>query len=216
MPPAFWVSYALLWLLVLVLGLLVVLLYRQLGGQPAAGTPGQPRRPATGPAAGREGLPPGTPVPPVALAWDGAATPARWAPDADGGPGWLLLLTAPGCPTCQAIRDHGAALAAGWPGRTLVWVQHRAADVDTAAVPPPDGWRLAEDPDGAATVALDVPATPFAYAVHPDGTVAAGRRVRGHADVRALLTAAFGAPAPEGGSGSPSADDQPLMRREAT
>lgn len=214
MPALFWVSYTLLWLLVLLLGGLVVLLYRQLGSQLAAPAAAQPApgAPVTG-----EGLPPGTPLPPLRLAWDGATTPTRWAPASNDGPaadgpaadgpaagtpatgqgpgagqgrgaGWLLLLTAPGCGTCKAISVAGAELAADWPDRTFVWLRRHTPD--PAAATAPAGWRLADDPDGSAALALEAPAGPFAYVLQPDGTVAAAGRVTGPDDVRALLTTA--------------------------
>ena len=180
MGAAFWLSYALLWALALLLALLVLLLYRQVGtlllegeGAGAAG-----------------GLPPGAQAPPLELALDGGSGTQRlaWAGGEPAG-GWLLLFTGAGCGACEGLAREVAGLPAAWPSVRFLWVAQEASGGA------PAGWRLARSPDRSAFHAMEVPATPFAYALAPGGTVAARRHVTGAADLHALLRSAFRDPA---------------------
>jgi hypothetical protein len=180
LPGAFWLSYGLLWGVVVSLGLLVVVLYRQLGTQLVAEPAGRP--------AG-DGLALGSPLPPVRLRRGDAQAPADLGAEADGR-GMVLALTMRGCGPCDRLRADAGELPAAWPGVGWLWVQVGGGP---AAAPP--GWERAVAEDRSILTTLEAGSTPFAYALGPDGTVAARGPASDAGALASLAWRAFGPPA---------------------
>src|SRR5687768_13170676 len=106
MPTLFYVSYVALWLLLLVLGVLVFLLYRHFG-LAALGTLEGVQR---------DGLPVGEVAPAVhGVTVEGAAV--AWAPEP--GRSGLLVFAAPDCAPCAAVLPAVDRVAASRNGRRL-------------------------------------------------------------------------------------------------
>ena len=178
MSGLFYVSYAALWVLLLVLGVFVLLLYRHFGMM------------ALGTAEGvqRDGLPIGAVAPDVrGITAEGA--PTTWTP---GGQPALLLFATPGCTPCatvlpavnrlaMALNGRGVAVAAVVPGRR----EDAAKLVETFDLRFPC---LAEDGSGV-TDRYRVRVSPFAFVIGQDGRVLAKGLCSDAERLRALLAA---------------------------
>ena len=179
MPTVFYVSYAALWLLLLVMGVLVLLLYRHFGMMSLGTLEGVQR----------DGLPIGSVAPPIC----GVTADGRdvgWRPQP--GQPQLLLFAAPDCQPCATVLPHVEHLA-------------RAADgaLGIAAVVPgpreevarfveryrPSFPCLAEDGSGAFP-RYRVRVTPFGFVVGTDGRVLAKGLCGDQNRLRGLLEAA--------------------------
>lgn len=180
MDALFYLSYAALWLLLLIEGMLLVLLYRHIGVQ------------ALGTADGvqRDGLPIGEIAPPLSgvtstgerIAW--AQRPER--PQ-------LLLFVAPECAPCARIlpyAKHLGAAAHNQVGLTMLAVVAGQPDaaaqlVEKFALPFPC---LAEEGTGTAD-RYRVRVTPFAFVIGTDGRVLAKGLCDNPTKLRDLLIA---------------------------
>ena len=103
MPTLFYASYAALWLLLLVLGVLLLLLYRHVGLMALGTLEGVQR----------DGLPVGSVAPPIsavtAAGEDRGWQPTRGRPE-------LLIFAAPDCAPCRAVLPAVNRLAAATDG----------------------------------------------------------------------------------------------------
>lgn len=165
MNAAFYVSYAALWALVIMMAVLVLLLYRHFGVM-ALGTLDGIQR---------DGLPIGDAAIP-AIVVDAADQPVTWSPKP--GRSTLLLFASTGCEPCLEVLPYVRALAEAAHERQL------AFDVVTISPGPVDEARdmtaqfggpltaYAENAGGAYS-AWKVRGTPFAFVVDEYGKVAA-------------------------------------------
>jgi len=102
---AFQVSYIVLWLLLLVMGILVLLLYRHFGLVSMGTLEGVQR----------DGVPVGEQAPPVpGISADGE--PVTWRPGPEPA---LLIFASPECEPCQAVLPHVRRLAMTVPRQAL-------------------------------------------------------------------------------------------------
>lgn len=184
MKALFWSSYAILWLLVIVLAGGVLLLYRQFGLMLMPGS----RR------ADLAGLDVGAKAPPLALDFlqNGRAPVLDWDGSESGSPraGWVVVFANPGCSICRGLWDAASdlgTLAHKWPALEFVWIDGRPREGD-----PPQGWTVAVSEDQRASEAMDVPVFPFVYAIEPGGIVSAKRLVNEPEHLSLLVDEAFG------------------------
>ncbi len=177
MPTLFYVSYAALWLLVLVEGGLLLLVYRHFGLMALGTLEGVQR----------DGLPVGEVAPQVSvLTAEGAAvdwSPQRGRPE-------LLLFATPDCEPCGRVLPAVARLAAAANGRHVgvtVLVpgprQEAARLAEQFALPFPC---LAEEGSGASE-RYRVRVTPFAFVIGEDGRILAKGLCSDAEQLRGLL-----------------------------
>ena len=179
MSTLFYVSYVVLWLLLLTLGVLVLLLYRHFGVMSLGTLEGVQR----------DGLPIGSVAPPISGV-TAAGQDTRWDPR--HGQPQLLLFAAPDCQPCATVLPHVERLAQAVNGGLGI----------AAVVPGPrdevarfvDRYRpsfpcLAEDGSGAFT-RYRVRVTPFGIVVGSDGRVLAKGLCGDQVRLRGLLEAA--------------------------
>jgi len=173
MPDMFYVSYAILWLLVIVLTVLLLLVYRHFGLMAMD----------TGEGVQRDGLSVGRSAPPISGV-DSRGKTATWIPGARGRA--LLVFASPDCGPCVEMLPEISRLSSG-----------SGNDLDVMAVVAGDSGRarelqhvtdgsldcIAEDGDEG-FAAYDVRVTPFAFAIDMDGRV----RAKGLANTQQNLT----------------------------
>ena len=182
MTSAFWISYSLLWFLVLVLGGFSFLLYRQVGlvylGSRAGVDHG--------------GVAVGETAPVIELR-SGPGTRLSRRLWGNGTP-TAIVFSLPNCPICDVVATELPTVAARWIGvAAMVWVERD----DLATSPTP---RFAErdtlietayaDLDGWAR--WDVRGTPYVYVVDGDGIIRSRGLVNDGSHVDAVLIAALG------------------------
>src|SRR5919107_2396625 len=179
MSTLFYVSYVALWLLLLMIGVLVLLLYRHFGVMSLGTLEGVQR----------DGLPIGSVAPPISgVTASGQDT--RW--QSKQGQPQLLLFAAPDCEPCATVLPHVERLAHAVDGGLGI----------AAVVPGPkdevvrfvERYRpsfpcLAEDGSGAFT-RYRVRVTPFGFVVGSDGRVLAKGLCGNQVRLRGLLEAA--------------------------
>jgi thiol-disulfide isomerase/thioredoxin len=179
MTTLFYVSYGALWLLLLVMGVLLLLLYRHFGVMSLGTLEGVQR----------DGLPVGS-VAPAISGVTAAGADTGWEPKR--GQPQLLLFAAPDCEPCATVlpaverlaraADGGLGIAAVVPGPR----EEVARFVERYRPPYPC---LAEDGSGAFT-RYRVRVTPFGFVVGGDGRVLAKGLCGDHVRLRGLLEAA--------------------------
>lgn len=181
MSEAFWASYALLWVLVAVLTLLVLLLYRQFG---LMFMPNKERLAL----AGRDL---GSRAPDFELlAVDGAALHLSWGVTGGGPQPRFLLFAAPTCPLCARVWNAVETLALEWPMVEFVWIDGDGPGVGEehdARGSAPAGWLVTQSPGEAAHSAMSVPGFPYGYTIAADGRVLAKGLVNDRSDVEHQL-----------------------------
>jgi hypothetical protein len=184
MSSLFWVTYIVLWILVVALVLMVVLLYRQFG---LMLMPGRRRM-------SLEGLNIDDPAPPLALTFAGGRQPQvlEWDGPADGGRrlGWLLVFALPACPLCEELGQTVGVLPPVWPDVEFVWI----GEAPPVLRAHPAGWRLAESDKEQAHEAMEVPGSPFVYVLKPGGKVAAKGLINNASEMSSLLMEGLGPP----------------------
>jgi thiol-disulfide isomerase/thioredoxin len=179
MSTLFYVSYAALWLLLLVVGVLVLLLYRHFGMMSLGTLEGVQR----------DGLPVGSVAPPIsgitAAGQDTGWEPKRGQPQ-------LLLFAAPDCEPCATVLPHVERLARavdGGLGIAAVVPGPRDEVARFAERYRPTFPCLAEDGSGAFT-RYRVRVTPFGFVIGTDGRVLAKGLCGDQVRLRRLLEAA--------------------------
>lgn len=180
MSTMFYVSYVALWLLLLVIGILLLLLYRHFGVMSLGTLEGVQR----------DGLPVGAAAPPLggvtASGDDAGWEPRRGAVD-------LLLFVSPDCGPCETLLPVVNRLAASPAARRLGITaivpgpRETVARLDEKYHPP--YLCLAEDGSGA-FARFRVRVTPFAFVIGADGRVLAKGLCSDPERLRALLDAA--------------------------
>ena len=132
MSDAFWVSYVLLWVLVVGLLGLVLLLYRQFGMSYLA-----PHAQVS-----MQGLDVGSRAPAVALeGLDGEERGLTWGGSPNGLRARLMLFALPSCSICVDLAGELQTLPDQWPGVEFAWVDGSAQ----AAARPAGGRRARVD-----------------------------------------------------------------------
>lgn len=158
----FWLTYASLWVVTLVLGILVILLYRQVGLVYL----GSRREVEHG------GVPIGGLAPTISVSGWGQPE-LSWAPEtARRAEASLLIFTLPGCSICDDLAANISALHEAWQEDVeFIWIEREGLE------PIPDRFGAAPElgvvsADEEAYTRWDVRAVPFAYLVDRDGRVA--------------------------------------------
>lgn len=193
MSSFFWITYAVQWLFIVVLVVMVLLLYRQFGLMLMSGS-GR---------ANLGGLDIGKPAPALPLQMiDEPGTPVfTWNGSEDGAhPNRIVLLANPQCPICEGLWSAPdlERLATARGDLQWLWIDSRSR-----SAPRPTGWSFAISEDNSAADAMDVPVFPFAYAIDSDGIIAAKRLVNTADDLDLLAQEAF-----------PSGDQPKGMKRD--
>lgn len=177
MSTLFWVSYALLWLLVAVLAVAVLALYHHFGQMYLNS---RESRADPGPERGR----PFTPDKAVDLAGNTVTLPL---PDRPA----LVLFASTTCPICAQLRDHVARISAERPDLpVVVFCEGTEAAVADWAGDLRDTTRVVADPRRRHAHRHDVAGTPVCVAVARDGTVRATAIVNGYERLAELADAA--------------------------
>jgi hypothetical protein len=164
MSEVFWATYAVLWLFVVVLVILVLLLYRQFGLMLMPGV----RR------ANLAGLDIDAVAPPISLEFrdNGRAPILSWsAPElGEGHVAWVALFGNANCSVCKRLwqKDDLAELARSWPSAEWLWIDSRWRPTES-----PFGWTVAVSEAGFAADVMDVPVFPYVYVIKPGGAVLA-------------------------------------------
>jgi hypothetical protein len=186
MSDLFWASYALVWVLVAVLVVLVLLLYRQFGlaflgsgdrvslQGPDLGS----RLPAlelTDPSSRRTES--------VELGADHEA--GRWAAH-------LVLFALPACSICKQLAGVVGELPERWREVEFGWIDApgppASREAPRAALPADTGWRVKLSARQQAHEALDIAAVPFACLLDAYGELVAKRLVTTVEEIDALLS----------------------------
>lgn len=185
MSDAFWVSYVLLWILVVGLVALVLLLYRQFGMSYLT--------PHT--QVSMQGLDVGSRAPAVALdGLDGEDLGLAWGGSPNGLRARLMLFALPSCSICVDLAGELESLPEQWPGVEFAWVDGSAKPRPDRLVDAAPGWIVGTVPDDAAHEAWDVSAVPFAFLVAADGVIVSKRLVNSRRDIEDQLSEALPAP----------------------
>jgi hypothetical protein len=172
----FWLTYGILWFVVVLSLLGVVLLYRHLGTMLMAGRRRIELRGldkgALAPALGLEDRR----DEPFILDWRSA----KRVPAA----GWVVIFANAHCPICKGLWDKGVLLetASLWPEVNFAWI-----DTEFRSKSVPNGWLVATSRDGSAASMMDVPGFPFGYAIDPSGRIASKVLVNNMADISRLV-----------------------------
>jgi hypothetical protein len=177
-------SYLVLWVIVAVLVILVLLLYRQMG---LILMPGRQR-------ISLGGLDLGGVAPALGIRFvnrDRSPT-IDWRPYRGESPpaAWAVLFATPACPICKGLLDDGglAAVADSYPEVEFVWLDSQPLPEDVR----PEGWSVAMDSEGSASVAMEVPGFPFLYVIDSRGHVAAKGIVNTADEVGTLVSRGLG------------------------
>lgn len=185
MSDAFWVSYVLLWVLVVGLLALVLLLYRQFGMSYLA-----PHAQVS-----MQGLDVGSRAPAVGLqGLDGAERGLTWGGSPNGLRARLMLFALPSCSICVDLAGELVTLPEQWPGVEFAWVDGSALPRADRPVDAAPGWTVGIVPDDAAHEQWDVSAVPFAFLVAADGVIVSKRLVNSRRDVEDQLAEVLPAP----------------------
>lgn len=176
---AFEVSYIFLWLLFLVMGILVLLLYRHFGLSSMGTLEGVQR----------DGVPVGEQVPPV-FGTSAEGESVTWRPGPEPA---LLIFASPECEPCQAVLPHVRQLALTVPRQALQVVAVTEGREESAGrlrekfqLPVPC---LAEGAGGVFS-SYRVRVTPFGFVIGEDGRVRAKGLCNDARRLRELLSAA--------------------------
>jgi methylamine dehydrogenase accessory protein MauD len=182
---ALWFSYALLWIFVIVLALLVLLLYRQFG---LAYMSGQRR-------ISMQGLDVGARASSFSLV-SAVGEPHRvlWGDD-DGPRPRLVVFGAPACAVCDRLSEDVAFLPREWPHVEFVWVDREDGGQLSRSIDQARGWLRGVAAGDAAHREWDVSAVPFAFVVSAEGEILRKRLVNTRDDVRELLAIVTGSTA---------------------
>jgi thiol-disulfide isomerase/thioredoxin len=179
MMSAFEVSYVFLWLLLLVMGILVLLLYRHFGLISMGTLEGVQR----------DGVPVGEQVPPV-FGTSAEGESVTWRPGPEPA---LLIFASPECEPCEAVLPHVRRLAMTVPRQALQVVAVTEGREDAAGrlrekfqLPVPC---LAEGGGGAFS-SYRVRVTPFGFVIGEDGRVRAKGLCNDATRLRDLLSTA--------------------------
>jgi hypothetical protein len=179
MTPIFWITYAVLWLVVVSVAILVILLYRQFG---LILMPGG-RRISYG------GLDIDSSVPVLALRVDGDANRVfDWTTAGERDyVATLALFAAPSCPICERLATDPAMTSMGTAYSSVRFIWIDGGREPSHQLPPP--WTNAFSAHNDAHVAMEVPGTPFAYLVSPDGRVISKGLANSVGDIKSMITA---------------------------
>jgi hypothetical protein len=184
MSGVFWATYVVLWIFVVSLLFAVLLLYRQFG---LMLMPGRKRM-------SLNGLDIGAAAPPLALTFSDAKEPqiVEWGRRSNAGPrlGSLLVFALPLCPLCEELSRTVGVLPSVWPDVEFIWI----GEAPPPLLARPGGWRLALGDGQQAHEAMEVPGSPFVYAIKPDGTVGAKGLINNASEMSSLLMEGFGPP----------------------
>jgi len=186
MSAIFWLSYGVLWLVLVVLVILVILLYRQFGLMIMPG----------GSRVSHGGLTLGARAPAVLLRFDGERDLAYdWSATLTGRTvkASFALFALPACPLCaQLLQDQNelARVAGRYPDVQFIWVQGEREHAHDVSIP--GGWTLARSLNSAAHDTMEVPGSPFAYFIAADSHILAKGLVNRPSDIDELIA---GAPA---------------------
>lgn len=180
---AFYVTYVVLWILVVVLSLLVALLYRQFGLMLMSGSA----------RASMDGLNVGALAPPAAVRDGTSDSVLTWRDQPATCLATVLLLANRHCQVCGTLWRGVGEAAAAWPEVSFIWFQDVLEDGKGAR---PSGWRIYEAAAGFSIgEAFQVSVSPFMFVLGQDGVVLAKGLVNSPTDVTAVL---LGALAPDG------------------
>lgn len=182
MSSVFLISYVLLWCVALLEGMLLVLVYRQVGLYLLGGR----GRAELG------GIPEGAKAPPIDVRVGQSKRLLTWTEcDRDA---WLVLFTLSGCPMCDELASRLPDLGRQWGNRfKLVWLEHEMPGVDPRLPPGLEPW-ISATADRSAYEAFDVRAAPFAYIIRRDGLVTTRRLVNDLEDLHRILEAVASPP----------------------
>jgi hypothetical protein len=178
MSPLFWTSYAVMWVLLVVLAVLLLLIYRQFG---LMIMPGGQRISYGGLDIGAQ-----APVLPLRIgnrkeaAYDWSATDDGSAHEAT-----FALFAMPNCPLCNALAGDSttAVMTLSHPGVQFMWVD--GGREPSHSLPAP--WITAFSSHGEAHSTMEIPGTPFAYLISPGGEVIAKGLINDPADIEMML-----------------------------
>jgi methylamine dehydrogenase accessory protein MauD len=179
---AFWFSYVLLWVLVVMLGLLVVLMYRQFGLAFM--------RPAE--RMNMQGLDVGSRAPAFALV-DHVEREHEIALGARAGEhaGTAVVFALPTCQICAGLASSLASLPSDYRDVRFVWVDGESSRPPKRELSGVPGWLAGTAPGDRIHRQWDVSGVPFCFVVDRDGRIAAKRLVNARNDVAALLESAL-------------------------
>lgn len=179
----FYVTYVILWLVVLILTTMTLLLYRQFG---LMLMPGRAKT-------NLEGLDLGSSLPALSLRSPaGDPIDISWRVDTSAGLGTLLLLANRNCPICERLWRAVGEIAAAWPDVRCVWLED---GLDPTRGERPARWMFACSGEVSFAKPLEVSVSPFAYVLNRTGRVANKGLVNSVTDISSMLLGAF---APEG------------------
>jgi hypothetical protein len=179
MTAVFWVTYGLMWLVLGVVVVLIILLYRQFG---LMIMPGGRRISYGGLDIGRR-----APVLPLRLR-DGSDLAYDWVQDITGPTAWqgtVAVFALAGCPICDAL-SHSmeiSDLPERYPALRFLWIDGEKEHERVLL----DSWTVSVSRHAHAHSAMDVPGTPFAYYVSPDGHIVSKGLVNDLPDFMALI-----------------------------
>lgn len=181
MSGAFWVSYALLWFVVVVFGLLIVLVYRQFGLAFM--------RPADRVAA--QGLDVGSRAPAFSLAGkDGREHRVSFGRKAGADRPTVIVFALPGCDICAGLAELLAALPSDQPHARFVWVDGASPPRPRHAIDIAEGWIFGSVVGDSVHRQWEVSAVPFSFIVAADGRITYKGLVNRREDIEHALTTA--------------------------
>jgi thiol-disulfide isomerase/thioredoxin len=184
MSGIFLTSYALLWLIVATLVVLVVLLYRQFGLMYMR--------------SGRRidllGLDVGAQAPELTVATpDAGLRTLTWRHAVGTYEGSVALFALPTCAICRSIAEDAHEVAEQWPSVEFVWIDRELRMPEDAGQQNfMRGWQIALSEDEAAFKEFEIGALPFVYAIGKDGTILSKKLVNTARDIHLTLESALG------------------------
>ena len=162
LATGFWASYVLLWVVVLVFGVLIVLLFRQFGLTFMRSAD----------RASMQGLDVGSRAPDLSLTdTRGHKHHVRFAADPKAAQQTLIIFALPTCEICADLATTVASLPAERPQTRFVWVDGTSPNPPHRAIDDTRGWISGSAPDDAIHRRWDVSAVPFCFVVGADGRI---------------------------------------------
>ncbi len=178
MATAFWVSYALLWLIVVIFGLLIMLMYRQFGLAFM--------RPVE--RASMQGLDIGSKAPSFTL------TDARqreialdFSRDSARSQSTLLIFGLPTCQICAGLAKTLVSLPTAWPGVRFVWVDGFSSPPAYQEIEDGLGWIAGAKSGDPVHKQWEVSTVPFCFVVDDKGRVASKQLINHRSDIELAL-----------------------------
>lgn len=175
---AFWISYVLLWCLVVVLVLLIVLLYRQFGLTFMRSVD----------RVMMQGLSVGGRAPDFAIAdRNGNEQSIAFGADRDGGRATAVLFAMPGCTVCATLAKTLVTLPAQRSDVRFVWVDGSSPSPPERAIEAVPGWIAGSVAGDTVHRLWEVSAVPFGFVIAPNGRIADKRLMNRREDLDTAL-----------------------------